>query len=179
MKFNTAKFNTVKLNTVKFSAAETQHVKPRMAVRPRMKVRQETLNHLEDLIQANYVGAKGLRQVGDDLSDDNLATFFQDEALARRSHVYELSSLLANCGSKPLPESSWLAAYRRNWIAIKAVLTSDKMNRVLAEIRRADLFLIEKYKLVARSNPGDGVNDLLAGQLASIRQTMAGLNFRD
>ncbi len=132
----------------------------------------QTVNGLQELLQANIDSAKGFEEVASDVKDPFVKVRFEERAKERHAHATELSQLISKNGKVPASDGSWLAAYHRTWIATKAALTSGDGEPLLAEVIRGEKYLAEHYESVIKSTGVSAVNDVLHRQYAAVLESL-------
>lgn len=143
-----------------------------MTLETKINLKPETIAAVNDLVQANIDGAKGFDTVADATNDSFVEVRFAERADERRDNAAELSRLVQQSGEQPKHKGSWLAAFHRNWIGIKAASMSDNAKPLLSEIERGEQYLADRYESAIEECPASAVNDVLHRQLAGVKEVI-------
>lgn len=135
-------------------------------------LKPDTIAAVNDLVQANIDSAKGFDTVADMTKDPFVEVRFSDRANERRENAAELGRLVQETGEQPKHDGSWLAAFHRNWIGIKAAVTSGDAEPLLAEIERGETYLADRYESAVQECPASAVNDVLHRQLSGVKEVI-------
>lgn len=136
------------------------------------QLKPETIEGLQDLLQANIDSARGFEEVASDVTDPSVKPLCEKLAKDRHAQSGELVELIRTAGEKPQNDGSWLAAYHRTWIATKAALTSGDSASLLTEVIRGENYLSDRYQSVIKETSGSAVNDVLHRQYAAVLDSL-------
>ena len=131
---------------------------------------EETVEAVQDLIQANIDSANGFRESAEVIEDQQLSALFLSMASTRTDLANELKTHVSLSKERPRIEGSWLAALHRTWIDIRGKLNSGDPTIVLIEAERGEDFIKRAYEEVLKKTAGSAINDVLQRQYADVKK---------
>lgn len=141
-----------------------------LASSTKFDLKSEVVDNLAKLRQANIDAADGFTEAAKHLDDSTLKSKFQEWAQQRRANSTELGELIEINSEEIDREGSWLAAFHRCYLNMKAALTSDDKQTVLEEAEAGEDHIKEAYEEVLKDTPGSAVNDIIQNQYAGVKK---------
>ena len=141
-----------------------------MTIETKSDLNQETIETLQDLIQANLDSAKGYREAAEVIDHTQLTAAFIEAAEQRGELAADLQTHVMLNGDRPTKEDSWLAAFHRSWMKLRASLNGGDPYVVLVEAERGEDYLKKAYEDALVSTAGSAMNDVLMAQYATVKQ---------
>jgi uncharacterized protein (TIGR02284 family) len=142
-----------------------------MAVETKLSLEHDTIDKLQDLIQANMDSYRGLLDAADRVDNGQVGSLFREIAAQRSSHAAELKGLVSANGEEPEQEGSLGAAIQRAWMNVKAHLPGDRTHSILKSAEEAEDSLMDQYEHALREIAGSAVTDVLNRQFANVSAT--------
>ncbi len=142
---------------------------------------QKIVDALSDLVRANLDSVRGFQEAASIVADESLELYFRDLVEERRQMAFELQAFVAVSGERVPEEGTWLAAFRRYWVDLKAMITNQDTNALLVEVERGERLIKEAYEAVLKQTCGSALNDVLQRHYAQVRageDTLLDLQFR-
>jgi uncharacterized protein (TIGR02284 family) len=140
-----------------------------MSSETKVNLKPETVENLQDLIQANIDAFDGLREAAEEIDDISISTLFRDIALERSNFASELQDFVAWNGEEAIGEGTFAAAVHRAWINVRSKLNSGDPYVVLVEAEFGEDHIKEAYEESLRQTAGSEINTLLQRQYVRIK----------
>lgn len=140
-----------------------------MSSETKVNLKPETVENLQDLIQANIDAFDGLREAAEEIDDISISTLFRDIALERSNFASELQDFVAWNGEEAIGEGTFAAAVHRAWINVRSKLNSGDPYVVLVEAEFGEDHIKEAYEESLRQTAGSEINPLLQRQYVRIK----------
>lgn len=93
---------------------------------------EETIRHLNDLIEVARDGETGYQTAAAHVSDSHFQTVFADYAKQRAGFVRDLQAEVKRLGGTPEESGTFTAAVHRGWLDVKSVLTGGDAASLVA-----------------------------------------------
>lgn len=141
-----------------------------MNIETKSDLRQETIEKLQTIIQANVDSRDGFQEAAEKIEDVQVATMFRKLAAERSSRAAELGQIVSANGVEPQLKGSALAALHRYFIDFRAALNGGNAYVILAEAERGEDHIKHLYESVLKETAGSAVNDVLQHQYAALKE---------
>lgn len=135
----------------------------------KLDLTQETIEHIQDLIQANLDSAAGYEEAGSVVGDDYFRNVFIGIGQQRRRHARELQYYVVLNGQRAASEESWLARFQRGWLDLRAALNGGDQHYLLGAMEQTELEIEESYQQALNEICGSSMCDVLSSQLSVVR----------
>ncbi len=99
---------------------------------------EETIHHLNDLIEVAFDGEAGYRTAAEHVSDDHFQTVFADYAKQRAGFVRELQAEVRRLHGEPRDSGTLTAAVHRGWLDLKSALSGGNAAAIVAACETGD-----------------------------------------
>ena len=143
-----------------------------MSVETKTDLREETLEKVQQLVQANVDAKLALGDGVASIEDPILAKAMNLMATLSAKRNAELSAWVRANKEHPKNVGTWLGAWRRIWADIRSGLTAKDVSAVLNDVERSQQHLITLYQEIVLETAGSAMNDVLHRQLAEIGTTL-------
>ncbi len=122
-----------------------------------MKLREEIINTLNDLLTRNFDAAKGYREAANDMNELDIRNWLLRNAEIRDGFINDLEKTIIAGGGKADRGSSFLGTLHRAWLDLKADFTQYDTSTILEECKRGEEKAMEDYQKVleTQSMPPD------------------------
>jgi len=110
-----------------------------------MKFTEEVSKSLNELLEKNYDAEKGYKDAAERVENASMRDFLQQQAQDRYDFGHELKDEIKNFGEEPDKGGSVKGAIHRNWMDLKAAVSSDSNEKVMEEVQRGEQSAIEEY----------------------------------
>lgn len=110
-----------------------------------MKLREEIINTLNDLLTRNFDAAKGYREAANDINELDIRTWLLRNAETRDKFISDLEKAILAGGGTPDRGSSLLGTLHRAWLDLKADISQYDTATVLEECKRGEERALEDY----------------------------------
>ncbi|MDO6595472.1 PA2169 family four-helix-bundle protein [Oceanihabitans sp. 2_MG-2023] len=117
-----------------------------------MKFTEKISNQLNELLVKNYDAEKGYLNAIDNVEDANLKMFFKRRASERSDFAKELRTEIQLYGEVPENSGSFKGTMHRNWMTLKATLTSNNEEAILEEALRGEKASLDEYNEIINSD---------------------------
>ncbi|TWT93854.1 PA2169 family four-helix-bundle protein [Stieleria varia] len=131
---------------------------------------KETLDGIQDLIQANLDSEKGFREAAEVVDDIHLTDLFTRMAETRHELATELQSHVQISGGQPRKEGTFLAALHRSLLDLRAKLNGGDATVILIEAERGEDHIKHAYEDVLKKTTGSVLNDVLLSQYSVVKK---------
>lgn len=112
----------------------------------------EITSKLNDALEKNYDAIKGYRNAADQVNNQELKTFFNDQVAERRNFATQLSGEITALGGEPVTDGSLSGSVHRSWMNITNALSTDKEENVIEECIRGEKAAKNEYQEILESN---------------------------
>ena len=140
-----------------------------MALESKTNLSEESVSHLQDLIQINIDSKDGFKEAAEEIKDDRIAALFRQIGQVRAKNADELQGLVALNNEEPVERGSIAAAFHRRWLDLRAKVTGGDNASVLSEAARGEEHIVEQYEETLKADPGSAISDVLHRQLAEVK----------
>jgi uncharacterized protein (TIGR02284 family) len=130
----------------------------------------DVISTLNELIQTCKDGEQGFTTAADGVSDPDLKRLFMTYAEQRGRFASELQAEVARLGGDPERKGSVVASLHRGWMNLKAAVTGNDDEAVIAAAETGEDVAKESYdKALRESLPAD-VREIVQRQYSGIRE---------
>ena len=140
-----------------------------MSLETKTNLSDESISHLQDLIQINIDSKDGFAEAAEQIGDDRIKALFLQIGQIRGKNADELQGLVALNNEEPQERGSVAAAFHRTWLDLRTKLTGSDKHAVLAEAERGEDHIKAAYEDALKDNPGSAVSDVMHRQLAEVK----------
>ncbi|MDB5821579.1 MAG: NAD-dependent aldehyde dehydrogenase [Herminiimonas sp.] len=106
----------------------------------------DVISTLNDLIETSKDGEDGFRSCAENISDQQLKSFFMDRAASCGQAASKLQEQVLALGGKPETSSSVSAGLHRRWVDIKSAVTGKNDEAILNECERGEDVAVKSYR---------------------------------
>lgn len=131
---------------------------------------QETLQHLNDLIEVLLDGENGYAAAASHVSDLHLQTVFAEEARHRATFAKQLRAEVERLGGEPATSGTMQASVHRGWLDLKAAVSGGAPDGIIAACETGDDFAVAAFERVVDLDISGSPRALIEKQLNEIRQ---------
>lgn len=136
----------------------------------KLDLNPETIEALQDLIEANIDSKEILLEAVDAVDDESMEVLFGRVAQARAAHTQELSSYVRANDETPELEGSTGGTVRQTWLKFRSAINGGDPKVVLIEAERAEDVIKAKYEDLLVKTAGSAMNDILMRQFREVKQ---------
>ncbi|CAF0996717.1 unnamed protein product [Didymodactylos carnosus] len=137
----------------------------------------ENVKKCNEILEYLYDSRDGYQKSSEDVKDVTLKQLYLTIAQRRNQMVTDLHLLIKQSGVQPIESGSMTAAAHRTWIDFKTLVTGSDRQAVIAEIKRGESYLIEKYESFLKSTSlPETFQQLLKRQLKEIEEQVASVD---
>ncbi len=140
-----------------------------MSTETRIDLNEQTVEAIQDLIQANIDSSEGFSEAAKEIEDTNLANLFTELGQQRRQLANTLQQHVQVTGERPRTEGTWLAALHRSWLDLRSKLNGGDAHVILCEAERGEDHIKHAYEEALKTTAGSAVNDVLTDQYATVK----------
>lgn len=117
---------------------------------------KQIISTLNQLIQTLKDGEEGFKQASEGVTDPEIKVLLLDYSEQRREFAHELQDQVASLGNEPQEAGSVLGALHRGWIDIKAAVSGQDEDAIIAECERGEDAAVETYtEALSQDLPSD------------------------
>lgn len=127
-----------------------------------------TVEVLNDLIQASKDGEQGFRQCAEHAKDPQLRQFFAIRARMCGTAATELQRLIPAPNDRIETSGSGTGAMHRGWVNVRTALSSDDDKVVLEECERGEDMAVREYRRALAADLPRDVRMIVAQQLEGV-----------
>ncbi|TWU00645.1 hypothetical protein Pla108_15970 [Botrimarina colliarenosi] len=127
---------------------------------------------LHRLASAFAISAEGFDSVAADFWNWQSPADFARLSIERQRATSELRSIARRSGPPPQAAKMWLAGHLRNWLAVRAALSSGNGDSVKREVRRAERFFLERCEAAHERMPATANREVVRRHTGSIRRLL-------
>ena len=109
---------------------------------------EETIRHLNDLIEVALDGEHGYRTAAAHVSDPHFQTEFAEEAKQRAGFAKELRAQVERLGGEPATSGTLQASVHRGWMDLKSAVSGEAPAGVIAACETGEDFAVAAYERV-------------------------------
>ncbi|PZD78667.1 PA2169 family four-helix-bundle protein [Mesonia sp. K7] len=113
-----------------------------------METRKEIANKLNEILERTYDAEKGYKDAAERVDNAKMKSFLNEQAQQRYDFGHELKSEIKNFGETPEKGGSVKGAIHRNWMDLKAAISSNSEERVMEEVQRGEQAALDEYDSV-------------------------------
>lgn len=126
-----------------------------------LDLNSETIEALQDLIEANVDSKKILQEAADAVDDEGMKVLFGRIALTRGQHADELASYVMINAEEPEDDGSAAGTARQLWLKLRSAINSGDPRVVLIEAERSEDVIKAMYEKLLKETAGSAMNDVL------------------
>lgn len=130
---------------------------------------EQTVDKLQDLIQANIDSVRGFREAAEQVADPTIASLFVTIAQERADLAGQLRQFVKENEERPVREGSLLAGLHRIWLDLRAKLNSGDPTVVLIEAERGEDSICDAYEEALQETGTSPVNRVLREQFRIVQ----------
>ena len=135
-----------------------------------MKYSEKISKKLNELLVKNYDAEKGYLNAIENVDSNNLKMFFKRRASERSEFAKELRTEILRYGELPENDGSLKGTMHRNWMTLKAKLSSNNEEAILEETIRGEEASLEEYNEILKENVlPPTIDSLLTKQKSAIQ----------
>lgn len=131
---------------------------------------EETIRHLNDLIEVALDGEEGYATAGAHVSDPHFQTLFQENAKHRAGFVKELRAEVAKLGGTPATSGTLQAAVHRGWLDLKSAVSGGASEGIIAACETGEDSAVAAYERVVNLDISGAPRAIAEKQLNQIKQ---------
>jgi uncharacterized protein (TIGR02284 family) len=136
---------------------------------PHIKLDDEAVDQLQDLVKLNHDAAKGLREAAEQLESPALTRTLGAIADERDQLRFALARQVCREGEE-VPEGGKLsAAFHRQWMKLRAAVSSNEEKAVLEEAERGEDIIKSAYEEALQDDQLAPVRSMLSEQFARVK----------
>ena len=140
-----------------------------MSTETKLNLDSETIEAIQDLIQANLDSASGFAESAKQIEDANLASLFNELATQRRDLAAALQLRVTFNDERPRLDGTWLGSLHQGWIKLRGLLNGGDAYAILCEAERGEDFIKHAYEDVLKKTAGSAMTSVLNDQYAIVK----------
>jgi len=140
-----------------------------MGLETKHDLTQETIETIQDLIQANLDSAEGFNEAAQQIEHPNLASLFVELGQQRKQIAEALQEHVQFNGERPRRDGTWLATLHRSWTDLRAKISSGDPHTILSEAERGEDYIKGAYEEGLKETAGSAMNDVLLEQYKTVK----------
>ena len=125
---------------------------------------KDTIDILNDLIEASKDGEYGFQSCAEHAKAPNLKSLFENRAGQCRAAAAELQQQVADLGGSPDTSGSAIGAMHRGWVAVRSALSTYDDLAVLEECERGEDSALDSYRDALKKELPEPVRTLVQRQ---------------
>ena len=129
-----------------------------------LKLKDETIEKLQELIRVNLGSAEALKGASDMVSEANLRELFRSMATDRNNQAGELQKFVQFNGEAPETSGRMSDTFHRTWMEFRGALNGGKPEVILIEAERAEDRIKEAYLQTLLETEGSPIHEVLNRQ---------------
>lgn len=141
-----------------------------MNVETKGDLREETIEKVQEIIQANIDSRDGFLEAAEKIDDPAITAIFHGLANERSGHIDVLSQVVTSNGVQACRGGSTAAKLHRYFIDFRAALNGGDRYVLLVEAERGEDYIKHLYEDVLKNTAGSAVNDILQRQYAAVKK---------
>ncbi len=134
------------------------------------QLQPRTINKLQELIRFNIDASQGFEHAAEKVNDSSLQALLEDIGTSRQRNAALLERQVRFNGEQPVEVGSFLAAFNRIWINLRATVSGGDGEAHLTEVLRGEEQMRMAYEEVLNEIPGSPVQELVIQQYEEIVQ---------
>lgn len=132
---------------------------------------------LNDLLRKNVDAAKGFEKAAEEVSSPTLQSIFKEKAQVRIQFAKTLSSEIAMHGEAPEIEGNLKGDIHRIWMDIRAAISTQEDETIIAECIRGEEGALEEYdSVLEEAELYATTRALILNQKAAVQKTLQKLH---
>ncbi len=135
----------------------------------KLNLNTETMEALQDLIEANIDSSAILREAAEAIDHDAMTSLFQRVAKDRETHTTELQRYVRLNREEPADDGSVGGTLRKQWLKLRSAINSGDAVVVLSEAEAAEDVIKGKYEDLMVKTAGSAMNDVLMRQFREVK----------
>jgi uncharacterized protein (TIGR02284 family) len=135
----------------------------------KLNLNTETLEAIQDLIEANLDSSKVLKEAAEAIDHDAMAPLFKRVAAARDTHAAELQRYVRVNQEEATDKGSLAGDVRKQWLKLRSAINSGNPTVVLSEAEAAEDVIKAKYENLMVKTAGSAMNDVLMRQFREVK----------
>jgi uncharacterized protein (TIGR02284 family) len=132
---------------------------------------EETIHHLNDLIEVALDGEQGYTAAATHVSDPHFQTVFAEEAKRRAGFAKELHAQVERLGGEPTTSGTLQASVHRGWLDLKSAVSGGASEGIIAACETGDDFALAAYERVVNLDISGEPRTIVEKQMNQIKQT--------
>jgi uncharacterized protein (TIGR02284 family) len=134
---------------------------------------EETIQHLNSLIETCKDGELGYRTAASDVKNTELATVFSDYSKQRGHFARELRAEVERLGGTPADSGTASATMFRGWINLKSALSGGDGGAIVAACESGEEVALGAFELVTNLDMTGHTRSLVEKQWREIKEAHA------
>lgn len=135
----------------------------------KLNLNSETIEALQDLIEANIDSAAVLREAAEAIDHEAMTPLFKRVAKDREAHTTELQRYVRLNQEEPNDDGSVAGTLRKQWLKLRSAINSGDATVVLSEAEAAEDVIKGKYEDLLKETAGSAMNDVLMRQFREVK----------
>ena len=115
-----------------------------------MKYTEKMSKNLNELLEKSFDAEKGYRNAAEHVKNEQLKSFFNEQATQRSIFARELRLEILSFGQIPEDDGTASGTAHRTWMNLKSFFSSDNEEAVLEECKRGEKAAIEDYNEILK-----------------------------
>jgi uncharacterized protein (TIGR02284 family) len=135
-----------------------------------MASNEEVISTLNNLIETCRDGQDGFKTAAEGVKSAELKELFHAYSRQRAGFVGELQDEVRRMGGEAKESGSTSAALHRGWMGLKAALTGDDDNAVVAECERGEDAALAGYRAALGTDMPASARSMVERQFAEVKE---------
>jgi uncharacterized protein (TIGR02284 family) len=131
----------------------------------------KVITALNELIQTCRDGQEGFKEAAENVDNQDLRNFFDNESQHRARFVNELQHQVNALGGEPDTAGSPAGALHRAWIEVKGTLTGKDDKAILSEVERGEDSAVKAYETELAKALPENCRPIVERQYRAIKAT--------
>jgi len=133
--------------------------------------KSEVISTLNDLIQTCKDGVEGFRTCAEDISNQELKSYFNDRAERCARSAEDLQDLVIAYGGDPATSSRLSGTLHRRWVDVRSAITGKSDQDVLDECERGEDVAKHYYQAALKKDLPEDVRLVIEDQYEGVKST--------
>src|SRR6478736_4912634 len=131
--------------------------------------KSEVISTLNDLIQTCKDGVEGFRTCAEDISNQELKSYFNDRAERCARSAEDLQDLVIAYGGDPATSSHLSGTLHRRWVDVRSAITGKSDQDVLDECERGEDVAKHYYQAALKKDLPEDVRLVIEDQYEGVK----------